>query len=120
MTAMPFEILESFRSKMSDDWISQIGETNKIIEGLEKRKVDFIPLPNPPDANSKEHLNRSYNVLMQAHLRRFLCLIDSMELTWNSGRLLPCTIMGRSCMESAAIAGTYKFQARKTHSRKGL
>jgi hypothetical protein len=102
-TAMSFEIPESFRPEMSDEWIDQIEQTNRIISEIEKRKVDFIPLPNPPDATKKEHMKRGYSTLMQAHLRRFLCLIDCMELTWNTGRLLPCTIMGRSCMESAAI-----------------
>ena len=88
---------------MSDKWIAQIEQTNRIIEQIEKHKVDVILLPNPPDATNKEHFIRAYNVLMQAHLRRFLCLVDCMELTWNTGQLLPCSIMGRSCMESAAI-----------------
>jgi hypothetical protein len=100
---MPFETPDFLRKEMSDDWIAQITETNRIIKELEKRKVDLIALPHPPDVTNKHHMNRAYNVLMQAHLRRFLCLIDCMELTWNTGRLLPCTMMGRACMESAAI-----------------
>lgn len=99
---MPFEISESLKKEMIPDWISQIEKYNNAIEVLKRSKVDFMALPNPPDAKNKEQLNRNYNVLMQAHLRRFLCLIDSMELTWNTGRLLPCAMMGRACMESAA------------------
>lgn len=115
---MPFELLNSFRSELSDASIAQIGETNRLIAVLEKRKVDFIAIPNLPDAKNKEHLCHIYNVLMQAHLRRFLCLIDSMELTWNSGQLLPCTIMGRSCMECAAIAIFVNYKLEKHISDK--
>ena len=97
---MPFEILDSFRPEMSSDWISEI---EKIIKQLEKSKINSIFSPTDPDLKDRKQLAISYNVLMQAHLRRFLCLIDSMELMWNNERLLPCTMMGRSCMESAAM-----------------
>ena len=73
---MAFEIDRFFRPEMSDDWIAQIGKTNQAIDELKKRKIDFIALPDPPDPTNKEHLTRSYDTLMQAHLRRFLCLID--------------------------------------------
>jgi hypothetical protein len=100
---MPFEILDAFRAEMSGDWISEIEKTNIIIKKLEESKIDSILSPTDPDPKDRKQLAISYNVLMQTHLRRFLCLIDSMELLWNSERLLPCTMMGRSCMESAAM-----------------
>ncbi|MGB7976501.1 MAG: hypothetical protein WCF81_19615 [Roseiarcus sp.] len=101
---MPFEISESLKKEMTSEWISQIGRYNHDIEALKKSKVNLIALSKPPDPKNKEQLNCIYGVLMQAHLRRFLCLIDGMELTWNTGRILPCTMMGRGCMESAATA----------------
>jgi hypothetical protein len=76
---MPFEILDSFRPEMSSDWISEIEKTNVIIKQLEKSKINSIFSPTDPDLKDRKQLAISYNVLMQAHLRRFLCLIDSME-----------------------------------------
>jgi hypothetical protein len=113
LKAMPFELSDALKAQMTDDWVTQIDQTQRILRVIEKRRVDFIALPNPPDLTNKEHLNRSYNVLIQSHLRRFLCLIDAMELTWNTGRLLPCTIMGRSCMESAAMLALINTKLQK-------